>query len=309
MKRDTSFGVLHRNDNHSFVVLAMLISMLLFPSMSHAKVLFSSTWGTATGTSNNAIGDGGKWDIDTYGSQKQDPEVFVDDGTVPGGNNFLRVRPVGTDCSGGPGHNWIAENTINDPNDIYIRLYFRMNEPLSWNAGESDKHWLSTSESFINNTNHILSFEHPQNIRNNTGLPFSGDYGMRVDDYSTDHAWDSLTPLYFGIWYRYEIHIQNIGGGKERWYTRLDGVDITNTYRHVEYNPGCPDPPCQNDRLQDDYDLGWAWDNNPHNGIEFYTYDMCTLTEGWDITAMEIRDDTWPGPVVPDPPKNLRIVE
>jgi hypothetical protein len=288
MKKDTSFSVFHRNDNHSLVGLVVIISMFLFPSMSHAGVLFSSSWNTATGTSKKAITDGGTWDIDWGKPNKQGPKI---ESGGPGGNNYLVMVTVGDEGWGSPHYmNWFihpGSDIFGDPDNLYIQCYFRVDS--SWTAVWPMKHWFMGIDNTKNtDTKHYLCF---QPISDEfPGL--KGDFQLRINNYG-DGEWSANVPIYYDTWYRYEIHIHKVNPNKERWYIRLDGVDITDKYKCTS-NGNAP----YGAYLDHWYDGGGGFTNEYHGNLWLATYDMPgPLNDGWDVCCIEVRDDTWPRPV------------
>ncbi len=70
--------------------LALLFAGLLAPAAS-AEVLFESSWNAATGNSNTALSDGGRWTVSNNGDADQ--LTIIPNGV--GGNNALRVKMEG----------------------------------------------------------------------------------------------------------------------------------------------------------------------------------------------------------------------
>ena len=91
-------------------------------------LLFESSWNTATGTSDAAINDGGKWSYEEDAVENW-PSVVAGG---PGGNNFLKMV---TNGAGGRGPNpaytkWVTPGAaaFGDPDNLYFRVYYRMNQ-------------------------------------------------------------------------------------------------------------------------------------------------------------------------------------
>ncbi|MFX0196751.1 MAG: hypothetical protein ACFFCW_11545 [Candidatus Hodarchaeota archaeon] len=290
MKMDELFRVFQLNHNHRLTGLLVVISMLLFPSISHGGVLFESSWNTATGTSDKAIFDGGKW-TGGYGrhAPKQDPYVSAGG---PGGNNFLNMVTVG-DRGYGDGHyfNWktYSSDVFGDPTNLYIRFYWRLHSDCVLEG--PTKHWMGN----YTQDAHYCSF----NVK--SGAPFA----VEIQHYPDDSRWRLMVDLDLDVWYRWEVHIQEVTGG-ERWYIRLNGTDITDKFY-------CLSGSRYGKWLQRFYDGGGKLRSDYHGGFWLTTYDMPSpLNQGWDVACIEVRDDRWPGPAVgdsipPNPPTGVKV--
>ncbi|MFH1500938.1 MAG: hypothetical protein ABIE22_03255, partial [archaeon] len=276
---------------------------------SDPNCLFFSSWNYDVGscenmqtnsTAYNSCFDGGKW----FGGWGLDaPLQYPDIETGgPGGNNFLNLRTVGGGGWGNPYYfNWEIDDpdgdVFGDPDDLYMRVYFKMHQDNADNIHDQN-HW-------------FMATDLPRDL-GYTDAKHWLRFGNRPDVFTPpwmDPAIDTLWTLQIGgwesgifastiemeqeKWYCYEINIKKINSTHERWYMRLDGQDITDRYF------GISGPPEENEEwLQDIYDLGWAQPiNSPNSNFWLTTYDEETLNEGWDVSAIEVRNDNWAGPV------------
>jgi len=260
------------------------------------NILFQSSWNTATGSSLNAINDGGAWHYAPRGPPVQDPVVSSGG---PGGNNFLNmVSPGGGGPANGHATEWHIDQDkpFGDPDDLYIRVYFRMHQ--DWVDARSDSlpmsHWFTGVEDATPSgndgrlTKHYLSFE-----GETTDLPNVQDWSIRIENYG-DGKYGANMNIETERWYCYEIHVESVTPTMERWYVRLDGEDITDQYRCVADDDN-PNGPQWGEYLDETYADGRGFTNEEHNNFWHTVYDQITANSGWDVAAIEVRDDRWPG--------------
>ncbi|MFH1586588.1 MAG: family 16 glycoside hydrolase [Candidatus Diapherotrites archaeon] len=261
-----------------------------------AGLLFESNWNYATGSSTQAWNDGSIWRSANDGSDLLQ-DFYVSPGG-PGGNNFMNMVTV-SDCGWGCGsyYNWsiIGENNgdiFGDPEDLYIRFYFKLhqewvderNEPLPMT------HWFQgVSDNDRADVQHFLNFEGPPG-----DFPeLDADWSINIENYGNG-KFIAITEMETERWYCYEIHIDEVDENLERWFIRLDGVDITDKYF-------CGAGPCGwGNWLNDLYDSGWGFTNDYTGNLWISTYDQESLNEGWDVTGILVRTDTWPGCLGPE---------
>lgn len=268
--------------------------LVTFIHTASAGVLFESSWDYATGYPDEAIFDGGKW-YGGHGTLEPLQWPYVSSGG-PGGHNFLNMVTVGGSLEGGGNPyymNWeISGGTDGDvfgaPEDLYIRVYFRVHQDWVDNLHGSNHWFMGTDNTANRDTKHYLRFEGPMSGE----FPdLNTDYIIAVGINAVDEVFAANIGMEAERWYRFEINVHKVNEDMERWYVRLDGVDITDKFRciagAVHYG----------EWLQDLYDSGWSWTNEHHGNLWLATYDEKTLNEGWDVAAIEVRDDTWPGPI------------
>jgi hypothetical protein len=272
--------------------LAILFSfVVLGPLTAEAGILFESSWNTATGSSDAAINDGGKW-YSASGMAGVLQEPYVSAGG-PGGNNFLNMVTVGTGGWGNPYYmSWVitGEDIFGDPDDLYVRAYFRVHSDWVPSPGQNI-HWFTAIDNPSNmatESGHYLQFNTPaEEFPALADAPFALDTDGPLGRYQANIAMETER------WYRFEIHCHKISSMEMQFTFRLDGVDITNNFLCIAgdvYGQWFGD-------VQD----GGEYLTNPYYGNIWMTiYDSVgPLNNGWDVACVEVRDDTWPGPVGP----------
>jgi hypothetical protein len=275
--------------------LAWMVTGLAFlalatcPGLGEAGVLFSSTWNAATGSSSTAINDGGKWYSGYNTAPLQYP--YVSSGG-PQDNNYLNMVTVGGGGWGNPYYmNWFISGGNNgdifgDPNDLYIRCYFRVHQ--DWvNDVHNSNHWfVGVDNPNSKDTKHYLRFEATPGE-----LPdVDSDWVIGMGINAVDEVYKANITMEEERWYCWEINVHRIDSTHERWYVRLDGVDITSKFM-------CIGGSHYGKWLGDLYAQGFSWANEYHGNLWLCTYDENTINDGWDVGLIEVRDDRWPGPI------------
>lgn len=272
------------------------LGLLYTGGFAEAGVLFSSSWDTATGYSPSAINDGGKWSS-TASPTTPLQYPYVSSGG-PGGHNFLNMVTVGGGGWGNPYYfSWLINggnsgDIFRDPANLYIRLYFRVHQSWANNLHNSN-HWVVgvDNSANMNGGKHYIRFE---------GIPgeftgFNSDYciGLGVGG-SADEVYKAKVSMEVERWYCWEIHVTKIDSSHERWYVRLDGVDITDKFF-------CTGGSHYGKWLGDLYAQGYSFPDQYHGNLWLCSYDENTVNDGWDLAALEVRDDQWPGPLSGSP--------
>ena len=249
-------------------------------------ILFQSSWDTATGYSDAAIDDGGKWIHGYYNPPLFYPYVSAGG---PGGHNFLNVVSPGDGGRDSPyNFNWVLAGGDNgdifgNPNDLYVRVYFRVHQSYA-DSGDDNMHWFMIMKDRDNTEiQHPLNFEAPPGDFPELDTLWS----IGIETY-TDGKFLAIMEMEQERWYCYEIHFHKIGGGKEQWFIRLDNVDITDKFF-------CGSGPEYGEYLDDLYDEGWGFTTAYHGCFWMAIYEQETNNDGWDISCVEVRDDRWPG--------------
>ncbi|RJR32142.1 hypothetical protein C4569_00295 [Candidatus Parcubacteria bacterium] len=278
--------------------------------------LFFSSWNTKTGY---CQGLGSQYEESYYGddcTDKQTWKVFYNNSLqypavmpgAPGNNNYLKMVTVGNGGLDGDGRTMELKingssdipDIFRDPDDLYIRAYVRASKDWVQPGNlHSNTHWFSGIDT-NKNTKHYLRFHAPMTSEFKSfgltsvnqmdytmSLGFGSDhpsgYGVLVDDIFSAGV-DTLADK----WYCWEIHIDKVSNTAERWYFRRDGVDITDKY----YATGGD---MYGKKLTDLYNSGWIVPNEYHANLWLTTYDQETLNDGWDVAAVEARNDRWVG--------------
>jgi len=262
------------------------IALTCTSGIAEGGILFSSSWNTATGSSSTAINDGGKWTSGYNTPPLQNP--YVSSGG-PDGQNFLNMVTVGGGGWGNPYYmNWFINGSdiFHDPNDLYVRVYFRVHQSWVDNLHNSN-HWFQGVDNSDNrDTKHYLRFEGRPGELPGVGSRWVIGVGINA----VDQVYKANITMEAERWYCYEINVHRIDSSRERWYMRLDGVDITDKFL-------CTGGSNYGKWLGDLYDQGFSWTNEYHGNLWMCTYDESTLNDGWDVALIEVRDDRWPGPI------------
>ncbi|RJQ31437.1 hypothetical protein C4572_02540 [Candidatus Parcubacteria bacterium] len=249
------------------------------PPPDPAGLLFFSSWNTMLGTSEAALSDGGKWVL-APDSILQTP--YVSSGG-PGGNNYLNMVTVSSGYGSAPEFNWYAENLadiFHDPSNLYLRFYFRVHDDYVLES--PNKHWFEINVPGDLGNTAAFSFNVPAvgELPSLAGSPFAIEFSKGRFTYSQ--------PMETERWYCYEVLIEEIGGG-ERYYIRLDGIDITREHMSISGD-------YYGDWLGDLYDAGAVFTDYYHGALWINTYDNpLPLNQGWDVAAIEFRNDHWVG--------------
>jgi hypothetical protein len=207
----------------------------------------------------------------------------------PGGNNFLNMVSPGGGGSGNPyGFAWeITESdTFQDPDDLYVRFYFRVHQ--SWiDSSDNNMHWLQSTPNRGQRT--PTGFYIIMSLRPDEFPEMGSEWGLQIEKYGAENGkFSANIGMVAEQWYCYEIHIEKIDEDNERWTIRIDGVDVVEKY-------WCSGGPQWGNWLEDLYAASWYFSKSYHGTLWLTMYDQEDTNDGWDVAAIEVRDDTWPG--------------
>jgi hypothetical protein len=185
--------------------------------------------------------------------------------------------------------NWFISGGNNgdifgDPNDLYVRVYFRVHQDWVNNLHNSNHWFIGIDNPNSRDTKHYLRFEATPGEFTGFSSPFVIGIGINA----LDEVYKAKVAMQAERWYCYEINIHAIDSTHERWYMRLDGVDITDKFM-------CIGGGHYGKWLGDLYAQGLSWANEYHGNLWLTTYDENTVNGGWDAALVEVRDDRWPG--------------
>ncbi len=296
--------------------LMVFVVLMATGTPAYAGVLFSSDWNTATGDSDTAVTDGGTWDNinNTPFEGHTRLEVFPPDHPVLNGNNYLGVWMNDWMWCGV----WQYNVWTTDATDIYYRFYQR-----------TYPHNIEPNAIYFNNGHFVQPFQPypPDNqMSTNTWFGIRGadqnQWWAYISGQGHNDKWDypyqypGLCCLDTGKWYRIEGHIHYFRESTEQ---RGDVHETTRvpTYTHFriydengvlvkdtdDWTLGDPSTQSPVYTLQEWYDMGrywwyegvansWMMGNNGPYSAQGAGPNWCV-----DYAAIEIRDDTWPGPV------------
>src|SRR5439155_17576009 len=271
--------------------------LLLLPTVGSAGILFESTWSTALGTSQTAWTDGGRWTWATSWDFPPTPVMQIVTGG-PNGLNALRLTQHGP--------LWPANVQKNDVlpvgRDYYVRFYMR-NDDTSQQGDHvvTVDTWEYPNLTFVRKSSSSTSWQ-----------PISSFYGCGYV-YPIGH-WYSAKRLALGAWYRIEYWVHYVDPTHIQVHPRVYDAANTLIIQDVDYR-------------QEDFGLQvwngsstWTLASYYAAGLTFCVQNyVATHTGGrsitnfglgnngnssatdtglfWYFAAVQIRDDTWPGPL------------
>jgi len=263
------------------------------PPVAVAAV-FSSTWDTAAGLSQEAVTDGGKWP--NYWEFSAPIQLLSVVPSGPNGHHALQVLQRGERSA-----NLQINDVVPPTTDFYLRFYFRNDDT----SGAGDH--IATVD-YRNYQN--LTF-----LRKVAGLtdfqPNVSAYGC-ADIYSIAH-WRPARPLQNGRWWRFEYHVTYLDPTHIRVEVRVyDDADVlilqTGDFRHAGFG-STPWSGRSDWTLASYYAAGHSFCVQPlgpngehwmgrlavgNNGQRF----AADTGLAWYFAGVEIRTDKWPGPLV-----------
>ena len=266
----------------------------LAPAARYDKgVVFQSDWSTDTGSSRNAVRDGGRWK--NYWEFNHSAPVqllsVVPGASVkaPGGRNALRVVQRGPTFAA----NVQQDNLVPSSTDFYVRFYMRNDDTSA--AGDhvvTVDTWQYANLTFMRKTSTSSSWQFVVSF-----------YGCGYT-YPIGH-WAPAMTLSRGAWYRFEYYV----GFVDRTHVQVDvrvydasGAQILGNgdFRQSGYGSALWNG--RNDwTLASYYAAGHSFCVNP---IALTNFGMGnngqqgSLDTGlaWYFTGVQIRTDWWPGP-------------
>jgi hypothetical protein len=269
-------------------------------------VLLQSNWDTALGRTQDAFLDGGAWTVwEVGGTVAGNPnEMNVVTGIAPPGlKNSLRIQQQG---SSGNGWCRVAKLGFTPPSrDYYLRFYIRNDDV----GGASQDHVVQPGlvGNLYNDLTYLNKGEFADGWR--PRMVLGGNQGPN----RTMPSWDLVgARLSYARWYRFEYWVHFTAASRIQVRVRI--YDDANVLRWTEANFK-PDP-------------GWGqWSTATlatyYNGtnpggttdfgitpatlvnIEFGNNASASATNTgrhWYFAGVQIRNDTWPGPVDGSPP-------
>ncbi len=256
-------------------------------------VVFQSDWTTATGSSKNAVRDGGRWK--NYWEFNNGAPVqllsVVPGASVkaPGGRNALEVLQRGPTF----GANVQQDNLLPPSTDFYVRFYMRNDDT----SGAGD---------------HVVTVDTWQYANLTFMRKSSGGSGWRfvVSFYGCGYTypighWAPAMTLSRGVWYRFEYFVAFV----DRTHMKVDirvydasGAEILGNadFRQSDYGSELWDGR-RDWTLASYYAAGHSFCVNPvaltHFGMG-NNGQQGSLNTGlaWYFTGVQIRTDWWPGP-------------
>jgi len=274
---------------------ALRISGCLAPAERYEEgVVFQSDWSTDTGSSRNAVQDGGRWkNYWEFNGGKPGQLLSVVPGTsvnAPGGRNALKVVQRGTS---GYAANVQQDHVVPPSTDFYVRFYMRNDDTSA--AGDhvvTVDTWKYANLTFMRKSS------------SSTGWQFViSMYGCGYT-YPIGH-WGPDVTLSHGVWYRFEYGVTFVDGTHIQVHARVydaSGAQILGDADFRQTNYG-----------------GEKWNGRSDWTLASYYaagYNFCVIPEAlthfgmgnngqtgsvdtglaWYFTGVQIRTDWWPGP-------------
>lgn len=258
-----------------FTVCFLILATL--PCQAFSATLFESDWATATGTTEDAITDGGYFapPPSKLGDAGNNWYEVLNDSTAPGGRNFLRLSKF---SSGAGGYLRKSSLSLGNPSTLYVRFWFRLRAQHD-NGGHL--FFLRPDTNYGIDSGCIGAFDlwgGWTNIHTNYGGAYNPGR-MRPND----ATWSSMD-VDDGEWHRWELKIENAGTSASTITIRVDGTDRTSGYVFIN------DPTDPADSLS-------TWNgsitNLAANYVEFQVYDTSgggSVGEIVDITGLKLTD-------------------
>ena len=284
-----------------FAVLAAIPSVLITAHAAAGGVLFQSNWDTAAGTSTTAVTDGGRWPNYWEFNNGTGVQLISVVSGGPNGHNALRVQQRGS--------TFAANVQINDvvplATDFYVRYYMRNDDT----SGSGD-HIVTPDTWGYPNLTYMRKYSGASGWNFVVSM-----YGCGFV-YPISH-WGPSLKLANGQWYRFEYYVHY--------------VDATHIQVHPRvYNAAGALILSDADFLQEDYLAGGTWNGRQDwtlasyyaGGFTFCVdpgvathaggHNLTNFGMGnngnfgaadtglyWYFAAVQIRNDTWPGPDSP----------
>jgi hypothetical protein len=290
------------------------VSNVVTPPPPSGDILFESNWTTATGNSPTALLDG-KWTYyDVGGSIASNPNMLnvVTTTAPPGLTHSLRVQQQGSTASNG--NAWggvVKENFTPASQDYYLRYYYRTDDV----NGVRGSHVVQP----VGPDGERLSSIYGDLVYLSQ-LNYSGGWSIRLSLGANKPPFQGFLPnwqmanstaLSYGEWYRIEYHVDFTATNRIRLFIRIYDDNNVLLFDEGDFiaDPDWGALPAGATLTQlysgqlSSY-VGGATDFTitPSNlvNIEFGNNGSATATNTglyWYYAGVQIRSDTWPGPV------------
>jgi hypothetical protein len=258
------------------------------PPPPSGSTLFRSDWNTATGSTNLAIGDNGRWNDMICPSSGREAVLAVVAGSTAGWTatpNVLQVTNRGSfNCGGVQTSGAVPVGT-----SFYIRMYIRVED-------ENQMNFHPVNLDQINMEAPIWAIFDPV-----AGVDYNPKINFR-DATGTNHRWRPTAKLRQREWYRFEWHVEfvDVGARTARIWPRI--YDLQNRLVHDAASHVNIDTPSGPTLAQYYANGGVARFTSLDNARKFgigYEGTAGATDQGrkWYYASVEIRSDTWPGPV------------
>lgn len=256
-------------------------------------VVFQSDWSTATGTSREAVQDGGRWK--NYWEFNHDAGVqllsVVPGATVnaPGGRNALKVVQRGPTYAA----NLQQDDVLPPSTDFYVRFYMRNDDTSP--AGDhvvTVETWQYANLTFLRKTSGPKGWQ-----------PIVSLYGCGYT-YPIGH-WSPARTLSLGVWYRFEYHVVFVDRTDVQVDARVYDANGAQILGPADFQQSSYGSELWNGRsdwtLATYYSTGHSFCVNPgaltHFGLGNNGQQGAIDTGlAWYFAGVQLRTDRWPGP-------------
>jgi hypothetical protein len=261
--------------------------------VSNGWEAFQSDWSTATGTSIDAVTDGGRWM--NYWEFNRNTGVrllsVVPDGP-PGYANALKVLQRGSTYAA----NVQQDSVVPPSTDYYVRFYMRNDDTSS--AGD---HVVTVDTWKYANLTFLRKWGEGAGWRFVVSL-----YGCGFT-YPIGH-WGPKDPLSRGVWYRFEYYVHFVDATHVQLHPRVYEASCTQILKEVDFRQqdcsggaGASWKGRSYWTLASYYAAGYSFCVNPAPLTSFgmgNNGQQGALDTGltWYFAGVQIRTDRWPGP-------------
>lgn len=257
-----------------------------------AAVVFDSDWATAVGTSTAAVSDGGLWPHYWEFNNGTGVQLLSVVAGGPDGHNALRVQQRGSSYAA----NLQIDDVVPQSQDYYLRFYMRNDDTSS--AGD---HAFTVDTWHYSNLTFLRKYSGASDWRLVISMYGCGEH------YPFNH-WGPPGRLARGQWYRFEYFVDFVDASHVQVHPRVYDASGSLLYSDDAFRQQDYGSTVWNGRndwtLASYYAAGYSFCVNPAfvNDIGLGNNGQASATSTglyWYFAAVQIRTDTWPGPVSP----------
>jgi len=269
--------------------VTVTVSNTLPPPPPPGGVIFESNWDTASGTSRNAVTDGGRWPNYWEFNNGSSVQLLSVVSGGANGHNALRVQQRGSTYAA----NLQLDNFKAQSTDYYVRYYMKNDDTSS--AGD---HVVTTDTWEFWNLTYMRKMGGTSSWRFVISM-----YGCGYT-YPISH-WGPPLALSNGQWYRFEYYVHYTNTNHIQVHPRVydaAGNLILSDANFQQSDFGSASWNGRNDwTLASYYAAGHDFCVNPTYTNDFGLgnngqYGAADTGRYWYYSALQIRNDTWPGP-------------
>ena len=275
-------------------------------SSAGSGVIFETNWDTAVGTSISAVTDGGRWPSYWEFNNGSGVQLMSVQPGGPSGHNALRVQQRGSTYAANLQINHITPQST----DYYMRYYMRNDDTsLAGDHIVAVDTWNFPNLLFMRKTSSASDWSFVTGVY---GCGYTWPIGY----------WGPAGRLAHGQWYRFENFVHYTDATHIQVHPRVYDSSGALLYSDAEFRQTAYGSGSWNGRnnwtLAAYYAAGYTFCVDPTvNNFSIGNNGQQGATDTglyWYFAAIQIRSDTWPGPVLPSTlgppfaPTGLRIV-